>query len=143
MEEIQFGPTIKKISEELDRKATLEIRKYKLTLSQARVILFLADKGTKKATQKELEELLQVSHPTTVTIIKSMVTKNMVETSFDETDRRMKIVKLTWGSEELYEELRQNARNMEKRLLRGFTKEEKKQFFEFLTRAGKNAATDS
>lgn len=142
MKEKHLGPIVKKLSEEMDRRINQEIKKYNLTLSQARVILFLANKEAKAATQKELEDFLQVSHPTTVTIIKSMEAKSVVETSFDEEDRRMKNVKLIWGNEEIYRELEQNAHNMEKRLLQGFTEEEKEQFYEFLVRACKNAASD-
>ncbi|MGN0480234.1 MAG: MarR family winged helix-turn-helix transcriptional regulator [Lachnospiraceae bacterium] len=139
MEEKYFGPVVKKISEEIDRRANLEIRKYHLTLTQTRVILFLSQKPEKTATQKELEDYLQVSHPTTVTIIRSMEAKKMVSTWFDNADRRMKNVKLVWGNEDMYSELEQNAENMEMRLLAGFTAEEKEQFMSFLNRAYKNA----
>ena len=90
MEEKFFGPMMKKISEEMDRTANIEIKKYNLTLTQARVILFLARSERNTATQKELEDFLHVSHPTTVTIVESMETKKMVKTSFDDADRRMK-----------------------------------------------------
>lgn len=141
MQENYFGPIMKKISEEIERRANEEIKKYHLTLAQARVILFLCECPDKKVTQKELEDYLQVSHPTTVTIIKSMESKKMVETFFDDEDRRMKNVKLIWGNEEIYNELRQNAENIEIRLLTGFSEKEKEQFFSFLNRAYKNAMT--
>lgn len=136
-----FGPMMKKISEEMERGVNEEIKKYRLTLTQGKVILFLSEYPDQKATQKELEDFLQVSHPTTVTIVKSMEAKQMVETSFDDEDRRMKNVKLIWGNEEIYSELRQNAENMEKKLLAGFSDEERKQFLSFLNRAYKNAVT--
>lgn len=142
MQEKFFGPTMKKISEELERRANEEIKQYHLTLTQARVILFLAKCSEQKATQKELEAYLQVSHPTTVTIVKSMEAKKMVETSFDDADRRMKNVKLVWGNETIYKELEQNAKNMEKRLLNGFSDKEKEQFYSFLNRAYRNVLTE-
>lgn len=103
------------------------------------MILFLSEYPEQKATQKDLEDFLQVSHPTTVTIVKSMEAKKMVETSVDEEDRRMKNVKLIWGNEGIYNELRQNAENIERKLLAGFSEEEKEQFLSFLNRAYKNA----
>ncbi|MGN0325229.1 MAG: MarR family winged helix-turn-helix transcriptional regulator [Lachnospiraceae bacterium] len=139
MKEKYFGPTMKKISEEMDRKANMEIKKYNLTLSQTRIVLFLARNEGKTATQKDLEDFLQVSHPTTVTIVKSMEAKKMVVTSFDDTDRRMKNVKLVWGNETIYRELEQNAERMEQKLLVGFSEEEKELFYTFLSRAYKNA----
>lgn len=138
MHEHYLGPVIKKISEEIERQANEDIKDYRVTLTQGKVILFLSEYPDKKATQKELEDFLQVSHPTTVTIVKSMEAKNMVETYFDDTDRRMKIVKLVWGNEKLYDELRQNAENMEYRLLDGFSEQEKKQFRSLLNKAYKN-----
>lgn len=139
MEEKYFGPLMKKISEELDRKATMQIKKYNLTLTQARVIIFLVKKEEKMATQKELEDFLHVSHPTTVTIVRSMEAKKMVSTSFDDRDRRMKNVKLIWGNEEIYRELEENAENMEQKLVSGFLEEEKQQFYKFLLKAYENA----
>lgn len=141
MEEKYFGPIMKKISEEMDRRANMEIKKYNLTLTQARVILFLARNEAKAVTQKELENFLQVSHPTTVTIVKSMEAKKMLKTSFDDADRRMKNVKLIWGNETIYRELERNAEHMEHKLLAGFSEEEKELFYAFLSRAYRNAVT--
>ena len=141
MQDNYYGPIMKKISEEIERRANEKIKKYHLTLTQGKIILFLSEYPEKKATQKELEDYLQVSHPTTLTIVKSMEAKKMVETFFDDEDRRMKNVKLIWGNEEIYNELRENAENMEKKLLSGFTEKEKEQFLSFLNRAYKNSVT--
>ncbi len=141
MEEKYFGPLMKKISEEMDRRANMEIKKYNLTLTQTRIILFLAGKEAKTVTQKELENFLRVSHPTTVTIVKSMEAKKIVKTSLDDADRRMKNVKLIWGDEAIYSELERNAENMERKLLAGFSEEEKELFYIFLRRAYRNAVT--
>lgn len=139
MQAIYIGPMMKKISEEMERKANEELKKYRLTLTQGKIILFLSEQPDKKATQKELEEYLQVSHPTTVTIVKSMETKKMIETFIDDKDRRMKNVRLIWGNEELYQKLRENAEKLGIQLMEGFTDEEKEQFSSFLNRAYKNA----
>lgn len=141
MNEKYFGPMMKKISEELDRKANMQIKKYNLTLTQARVIIFLADNEGRMVTQKELEDFLQVSHPTTVTIVKSMEAKKMIKTSLDDADRRMKNIQLVWGNETIYHELVENAKNMERKLLTGFSDEEKGQFYAFLCKAYENAMT--
>ncbi|MGN1131318.1 MAG: MarR family winged helix-turn-helix transcriptional regulator [Ruminococcus sp.] len=139
MKEDYCVPIMKKTCEEMERRANEGVKKYRLTLTQAQVTLFLSEKPEKTATQKELENFLQVSHPTTVTIVKSMESKKMVKTSFDEEDRRMKNVELTWGDEDLYEKLRENVDEMEQKLLTGFSEEEKSQFLSFLNRAYKNS----
>lgn len=136
-----LGPIVKKISEELDRRVNAEIKKYHLTLTQAKVVLFLSEHEGNKATQKELETFLQVSHPTTVTIVKSMEAKHMLETSFDNADRRMKNIALIWGNEEIYHQLREHADRMEKSLFSGLSAEEKEQLFFLLNKVYGNIAT--
>ena len=141
MQSIYIGPMMKKVSEEMERKANEELKKYRLTLTPGKVILFLSERPDKKATQKELEDYLQVSHPTTVTIVKSMEAKSMIETFPDDEDRRMKIIRLIWGNEELYQKLRENAEKQDVHLLDGFSDEEKELFCSFLHRAYKNSIT--
>ncbi len=126
---------IKKISEEFERQINEEVRKYQLTLTQSRVVLFLSSKENKTASQKELEDWLQVSHPTTVTIVKSMQEKSMIGTGFSAEDKRMKLLTLTWGNEEIYKELGQHADGMEEQLLRGFSEAEAAIFKEYMKKA--------
>lgn len=141
MQNIYIGPMMKKISEEMERKANEELKKYRLTLTQGKIILFLSERPDKKATQKDLEDYLHVSHPTTVTIVKSMESKGMIETFPDDQDRRMKNVHLIWGNEEIYQELRENAESLGTKLMEGFSDAEKELFSSFLERAYKNATT--
>lgn len=132
------GPMMKKISEEIERQVNEEIKDYNLTLTQAKVVGLLSECEDKMTTQKELEDFLQVSHPTTVIIVKSMVSKHMLETFLDEQDRRMKKVKLIWGNEEIYEKLADNADHIEDKLLNGFTEKEKESFLYFMKKAYQN-----
>lgn len=134
-----IGPIMKKISEEMERKANDELKKYRLTLTQGKVILFLSEQPEKTATQKDLENLLQVSHPTTVTIVKSMEAKKMIESFPHCEDKRMKNVRLIWGDDEIYKSLRENADYLDVQLTSGFSDEEKELFESFLIRAYKNA----
>ncbi|MCI7145528.1 MAG: MarR family transcriptional regulator [Clostridiales bacterium] len=134
-----IGPIMKKISEEMEKQANEQLKKYRLTLTQGKIILFLSDKPEKRATQKELEDFLQVSHPTTVSIVRSMEAKNMIETVRAGEDRRMKYVSLVWGNEEIYSEIRDNASELDRRLLDGFSDEEKAQFCAFLDRVYRNS----
>ncbi len=129
---------MKKIAEEFERQINEEVKKYHLTLTQSRVILFLARRENQTATQKELEDWLQVSHPTTVTIVKSMQEKQMLETYTSAEDKRMKLLKLTWGNDEIYRELGTHADSMEKQLLNGFSEAEIAMFMEFINKASRN-----
>ncbi len=137
-EEVYIGPMMKKIAEEFERQINEEVKKYHLTLTQSRVILFLAGKENQTATQKELEDWLQVSHPTTVTIVKSMLDKGMLKTGFSAEDKRMKLLTLTWGNEEIYQDLTRHAYSMEDQLLKGFSEAEAAIFKEYMKKAYRN-----
>lgn len=132
------GPLMKKISEQLEMNVNDKIRKYQLTLSQARVIIFLSEKEGMIASQKELEDHLCVSHPTTVTIVRSMASKNLIDTYTDQVDKRMKMIHLTWGDKAIYSELKENADSMEKIMMLDFSDKEKKEFLQLLQRAYEN-----
>ncbi|MGI6106845.1 MAG: MarR family winged helix-turn-helix transcriptional regulator [Lachnospiraceae bacterium] len=139
-QETSIGPMMKKISERVETAVNEHVKRYHLTLSQAKIILFLANREGKSATQKDIENFLQVSHPTTVTIVNSMAAKGMIAVKGDPHDRRMKVIELTWGDENVYEELRQNAASMETALLKGFTPEEKDAVLGYLRRIYENSA---
>lgn len=135
-----IGPMIKKIDESIERRVNEEMKPYHLTRIQAVVVMYLHARDNQTATQKELETYLAVSHPTTVTILKSMEKKGMVRFEQDQKDRRMKNVTLIWQDEEMIHALEANAKAMEARLLKGFSEGEKALFREFCERAEKNLA---
>lgn len=131
-------PLMKKISEESERRINEELKQYQLTLTQGKIVLFLVDKENHTATQKELEDYLEVSHPTTVTIVKSMQNKGILQTDIDPEDKRMKLVTLVWGNEEIYKELQLHAIKMEDAVMNGFTMEERETFMKLMKKAYQN-----
>jgi MarR family transcriptional repressor of mepA len=133
-----IGPLMKKISEEIEWKVNEELKSWNLTRTQAAVILYLDDRENKEATQKEIEEFLNVSHSTTVTILRSMQAKGMLEIQTGAEDRRMRVVRLTWGDTVTYRKLEDRVSRMEERLLRGFSGEERELFKGFCKRAEEN-----
>ncbi len=142
MQDNYIGPMMKKISEEFEREINEEIKKYNITLTQSKVVLFLASSKDHTRTQKELEDWLQVSHPTTVTIVKSMQDKGIIDTYTDAKDKRMKNIKLTWGNDKVYADLVDRANQKETKLLDGFSETEVNQFREYMTRACRNMGID-
>ncbi len=134
----EIGLMMKKISERIEKHVNQKVKKHSLTLTQARVIGYLVHKEFHSATQKELEDSFEVSHPTIVTILGSMQSKGLVECRFDAKDKRTKMVYLAWGDDALYEEIKAGVNAIETQLLRGFSEEESAQFENFLERAYKN-----
>lgn len=81
-------------------RADEDLKRHDLTLTQTRVLGFLAEMGG-QATQKEIEDDLQVSHPTVVGLVSRMEQKGFLTTRPDPMDRRNKLVELTEKAREL------------------------------------------
>lgn len=138
MSKILIGPMMKKINEEIERQVNLKIKQYNLTMTQAKIILFLSKSENYTVTQKQLEDFLNVSHPTTVTIVKSLEAKQMIKTAVDDSDRRMKLITLTQTDEMMEKDLKENADQIEQKLLNGFSKEDRELFYQFMQKAYEN-----
>ena len=63
-----IGHLIKIVDEQLKKRFDKDLQKFDLTLSQMRVLWFLKSKGG-RTSQKDIEDFLQVSHPTVVGLI--------------------------------------------------------------------------
>ncbi len=73
--------TIKYISDKVRQKADNNLKDHNLTLSQVRVLRFLTCVGG-SCSQKEIEDYLQVSHPTVVGIVSRMEQSGFLQTCF-------------------------------------------------------------
>ena len=65
------GFLIKQISEKTDKKIIRTFKKYGVTCSQHRLLVFL-DKSGGKSMQKDVETYLEVSHPTVVGLLSGL-----------------------------------------------------------------------
>ncbi|MGM9521063.1 MAG: MarR family winged helix-turn-helix transcriptional regulator [Oscillospiraceae bacterium] len=117
------GYFIKNINDKLKVKADADLRNYNLTLAQSRVLAFLNSRGG-KATQKEIEVFLEVSHPTVVGIVSRMEQNGHVISWIDATDKRNKIVKLTEQAEAMGMDMEQNILANEKKMLASLSDED-------------------
>lgn len=132
---------IKKINDLFRLKADTMMKKMNLTFSQMRVLDFLVrNNGT--ARQKELEEHLQVSHPTVVGLVQRLEANGYVTTYLDPCCQRNKIISITKKAEE-------NRLFMEKERLDGlatlfddFSKEEETEFLRLLEKLYINIRKD-
>ena len=93
--EKDIGLKFKMIDEALARRANHELEEVGLTLSQANLLGILFAQVDARMTQRQLEIVLGVSHPTVVGLVKRLETKGFVETYFSAEDARMKLVHLT------------------------------------------------
>lgn len=118
-----IGYLIKTINDKIKVKADADLNAYELTLSQSRVLTFLNSKDG-QATQKEIEDFLEVSHPTVVGIVSRMEQNGYVTTWLAPKQQRSKMVRLTAKAQTIAEELVRMVQNQEATMLRGLTQEQ-------------------
>lgn len=131
------GYQFKIIDEKIKLRAEEDLKRHGLTLTQTRVMGFLSEMGG-QVTQKEIEEDLQVSHPTVVGLVSRMEQKGFLTTRPDPMDRRNKLVELTDKARELDEAIDMTVAQHDAQLLHGFTEEEQETLKEFLSRVSRN-----
>lgn len=123
MEDRKLGYLIKNINDKLKTKADADLKEHNLTLSQCRVLEFLNSRGG-QATQKEIEDFLEVSHPTVVGIVNRMEQNGHLTCWVDGKDRRNKIVQITPQSAAFAHSMTQRIDDSEARMLQSLTQEE-------------------
>ncbi len=131
------GYQFKIIDEKIKVRADADLKRHGLTLTQTRVMGFLSEMGG-QATQKEIEEDFQVSHPTVVGLVSRMEQKGLVTTCLDPMDRRNKLVKLTERALEIGQEIDMTVQQHDAELLRGFSEEEQETLYRLLERINRN-----
>lgn len=124
------GYLIKSINDKLKVRADTELKKYHLTMSQSRVLVYLRSRGG-QATQKEIETFLDVAHPTVVGLV-SRMEQNGYVTCWPCEDGRNKYVKLTAQAEAIDRDMQENMHANEEMLLAPLSPEEREQLRDLL-----------
>ena len=132
-----IGYQFKIIHDRIKARADADLKTHDLTLTQTRVLGFLAESGG-QATQKEIEADLQVSHPTVVGIISRMEQKGFLCTWTDPMDRRNKIVRLTDKAIKLDREIDATVAMQDEMLLRGLSEQQVDELRNCLARIVRN-----
>ena len=118
-----IGYYFKLIADRIKIIADTDLKKHGLTLTQSRVLAFLHKKGG-QAGQKEIEDYLQVSHPTVAGLVSRMEQKGFLVTWHDPADRRSNIVKLTEKAMSVAQEIDAGVRMQDEKLLQALTDEQ-------------------
>ena len=132
-EKKKTGYLLKIITDVLAREANHMLKEQDLTWSQSRLIGFLQRNGG-ECTQKEIENFLEVSHPTVVGIVSRMEQNGFVTCRIDDSDRRNKIVKLTDRSVEVGKSIMESLIEQDRAMFDGFSDEERQQLDDYLLR---------
>ena len=128
------GALIKKIHDEIEKKANAMLRQQELTLSQMNVLTELEVTPGHQLTLKELEGLLHVAQSTAAGIVTRLEQKGFVESFTDESDRRVKKVRITPAGMECCKNAASDVKDIETQLLSGLTDSEQVLFLDLLER---------
>lgn len=123
MDSRHVGYLMKGINDKLKVSADNNLKNHKLTLTQSRVLAFLNSRDS-IATQKEIEDFLEVSHPTVVGIVSRMEQNGHVTTWMDPENRRNKMVQLTEQARMIGTDMDSMINAQEEIILKGLTPEQ-------------------
>lgn len=132
------GALIKKVHDEIEKKANALLRQQDLTLSQMNVLMELDAASDHQLTLRELEGLLHVAQSTAAGIVVRLEQKGFVESFADENDRRVKKVTITHAGLECCKNAASDVKEIETKLLSGLTEPEKVLFLDFLEKVFKS-----
>ena len=132
MNDKKIGYFIKNINDKLKARADADLKSHHLTFSQSQILVFLNQKGG-QAMQKEIEDFLEVAHPTVVGIISRMEKNGYVTTWFDPQCRRNKIVQITDQARAAGADMDRTIEEQEKAMMQGLSEEEAEQLFRALS----------
>lgn len=132
-----FGYLFKHIQHQIKERMNYVMKDCNLT-SQQGYVLYILEKNGGSLSQKEIEDKLNVSHPTIVGIISRMENNGFVKTHLLETDRRIKIVELTEIAYQFKETVERNRSKLNEDIVKGMSEEEMDTLEHLLNRINNN-----
>lgn len=118
---------IKILNISIEKRVNNDFKKMNLTMQQIKILLYLKEREKNTVeitTQKDIQNLLGVTHPTTISIIKSLEQKKFITSRHSEIDRRLKTLHLTENAYEMTQSIVKGKINFDNDLLRGIEKNE-------------------
>ena len=117
------------------------LKRYDVSPMQCRTLMYLH--GTDgQVNQKTLERHLMVKPSTVNGIVDRLEEKGMVRRSVSEWDGRFRLLSLTEEGRRFHDDFQDVLQQVNDRLERGFSQEEKAVFTDFLLRAARNLADE-
>lgn len=131
MMERKIGRLLKMISDRKQAEGNVALKKKNLTFIQSQVIRYLYHHGG-KATQKDIETYLGVSHPTVVGIVSRMEKNGFLICSTDPVDRRQKNVEMTQAAADVQHQIIAEMKAADEKMLKGLSEEEVQELYRML-----------
>lgn len=136
-EDAPLGYKFKRIHEMFCSRANADLKQIDLTYSQMEILFYL-NHHRQPVSQKELCEVIQVSHPTMIGLIRRMEEKGLLICRTDSGDRRKNSIEMTDKSREILEHTKKRHQKDDEKLVKGFTEEEARLLNELLSRVYRN-----
>ncbi len=136
--ESALGPRIKRISNAIDRKRTLDMEDMELTSSQGMVLGYLARNPDRALSPGDVGRHFGLSHPTVTGILQRLEAKGFVTYAADPADRRRKQVLATEKALDCHSRIRERFLENEDRLTKGMSEAERTRLLELLDRVIEN-----
>lgn len=127
----ETGYLLKIINDNFRSNVDTQLKKFELTGSQGRVLHFIRDSGG-VTTQKEIEEFLEVSHPTVVGILSRMQKSGYIECGYDEAHGKNKTVRETQKAVDFSLVMDEFFKNANEKLTDGLSENEKNELTRML-----------
>jgi len=133
-EQYDCGLLLKKICDAMERINNANLKRYQLTNSQLRYLIFLYENRPRKIPMKTLEGQFQVAQPTVAGIIRRLEEKDLIVTAVSAADSRAKTVELSAAGLELMNRGIQQRRHIENWITDNLTQTETEQFRRLLNK---------
>lgn len=132
------GFLVKLIHDALERTINRELEAFQLTNSQLAVLNFLQFRANAETTIRDVQEYLNISHPTAAGLVKRLEQKGFVHLLVDPKDRRARMIRLDPLVQERFTADTRPTTGLEERLMNGLSPEEREQLSSLLLRVYQN-----
>ncbi len=113
-------------------------RQFRLTSTQADILLYLASCGHNGVSLKEISAFMGLSHPTVIEVVKRLEQNDYVRNVPDEVDRRCRNIRLTDKGAGLQEMMMGYRDELDQQLARNIAPEELETFYRVLRQVQEN-----
>lgn len=140
MKQFDVGLLIKIINEYIEKKSNQDLKPWGITVSQMRILGYVKHRQEMgiATSQKDIENHLEVSHPTVVGVLKNLKQKGIIQTQCDSEDKRIKRVYITKKEELFHQDLVKSKKDMEEKIIKDFTETEKAELIRLLLKIKQN-----
>ena len=132
-----IGFYFKKIFQIMEKNMNKKLEKIELTNSQANILIYLYN-NKETVNQRDIEKKFELTNPTVNGILNRLENKGFIKRTISLKDARNKEIHLTEKSISLINEMKKEARQLEKELIAGIPKEELNTFKEVLKKVFNN-----